>query len=157
MAKDTSVIVEQVIIDNGNVEAIIVLLKSNHYTCLLHEYMFPSLYAGNQKYIAVFRIHTAGQILSFVSWRGFFYHYWVIFLLILLFLLSLFSWRLRVCLRLKPGSRLCWVFFTINLLLLRLENRMRPTWTPYDGQHWWNSHLRTLTCASPHIYVELSS
>ena len=40
-------------------------------------------------------------------------------------------------------------FLPYHFFLHRLENRTKPTSTPYDGRRWWDSNLRTPACKSP--------
>ena len=40
-------------------------------------------------------------------------------------------------------------FLPYHFFLHRLENRMKPISTPYDGRRWWDLNLRTPACKSP--------
>ena len=42
-------------------------------------------------------------------------------------------------------------FLNHSFILHRIESRIRPILTPYDGRHRWDSNLRTLACESPAI------
>ena len=40
-------------------------------------------------------------------------------------------------------------FLPYHFFLHRIENRMKPVSTPYDGRRWWDSNLRTPACKPP--------